>query len=846
MKKVFVFLKTLILSLSFITLFVSCDLFTADMNKFFIKYTETAAIEQIEFDGNFQKNKNGIICLPSETDHTITFYLRNPLNDELVFKYFIEDTELNISGVTLFEQSEDRISVKLSLPSNFTSQRDKDLALKDISGHITLKQKLTPFREFNPYYFNLNIDSPPPSIEKPCIQLSSAQNGNYILCFFLPDVSKYEVHKDDTSKIYFNNTLYYFKNGKLFTDKDFTIEDTRFSTTVPASMVAATEGGFTFDKTKCPSNYIPVYFSTGITQASKPEISYSIKIEDDAGLVSDTKYISNKSKQLNTPEIQNISALKTGVPVNEETETYEVIISHDGLCTDGESSGTVNIEYTVFDKLNSNKVYKKGTAPSPVKLNLPKGKYDIKAKALKPYFIESDEYDSSVPAVTGIYIKGNSIYYVKADGNDVTGDGRKANPFATVKQAIQKFNADITANLCDANDVCTIRVLSDLTNTEADSKDGSDHPFISFPTGKNFVLEGSGGQWILDAKGENSNIVTENHRVISSESSLTIKNLKLKGGYLSAASLFGAGIYCKEDLTVENCFISENKILNSSSSEIKGSGIYAAKSLTLNNTTISNNSIWTTQKCIMGVGVYSNETTKINNSSITNNISYFSDTVNVKGCGIYSATGYEISGKTTIYDNKAQKNTEVILSQSNIYLPASKFITASGNISGSKIGFTTEKEIDNETTTQITVVKNYNYQTVNKTHPSGIFKSDVSYAVDWDNGTSTIIAKASGGGVEFNTKKTYSVSSDKSGTVSKGTYITFTAGGEGILPTSTITYSYIVTMHGDIVPQNSSTYITNSNKLQFASSIISGTYSVFVTVSDANGNGGQEFTFNVQ
>ena len=63
---------TLLLSVFF---FTSCEM---DVKEFFETYTETAAIVKMETEGSFPSGSNDAICFPSDDDHSILFYLRNP------------------------------------------------------------------------------------------------------------------------------------------------------------------------------------------------------------------------------------------------------------------------------------------------------------------------------------------------------------------------------------------------------------------------------------------------------------------------------------------------------------------------------------------------------------------------------------------------------------------------------------------------------------------------------------------------------------------------------------------------------------------------------------------------
>ncbi len=90
LKSLFGLTTSLFLSFSLI----SCDLFNLDLEDFFVKYTETAAIDKDFKTDSIGIDISGIECVESNEDKTVTFYLRNPQHYKLVFSYEFDHKEI--------------------------------------------------------------------------------------------------------------------------------------------------------------------------------------------------------------------------------------------------------------------------------------------------------------------------------------------------------------------------------------------------------------------------------------------------------------------------------------------------------------------------------------------------------------------------------------------------------------------------------------------------------------------------------------------------------------------------------------------------------------------------------
>lgn len=297
----------------------------------------------------------------------------------------------------------------------------------------------------------------------------------------------------------------------------------------------------------------------------------------------------------------------------------------------------------------------------------------------KRSFYVSSNFSSSVP-----------------DGNDTSGDGSMAKPFATVQKAV-----DTIAVSGDTSKKYTVYVDGTVEPTYADTDFGVSKTFISIgTTASNLDLTIKGlsadARAVLNAKQKNRRY----GRVLTSENtSLTLENLKITGGKVNDSG----GIYIiSGNLTLKNCVVTKNESSNG------GGGIqFDGEKLIVENSEISGNNgdsggIWvkedwaqtkikssnikynsassgggglklagesTIEDCKItdntaesddgggGGLILSNQSCKIINSVISNN------TAGESGGGIYMIDGtLELGSNTAINSNKAKKGGGIYIS----------------------------------------------------------------------------------------------------------------------------------------------------------------------------------------
>lgn len=229
--------KKKFLSVSFFLsgiLFTSCEFFNPDLQGFLKEYTETAAIEKIEYSLPLQKDKNGNLCVASSDDLTCTLYMRNPQDYSLVMNYHKNEDKDNLALTfgTVSQDPGDKKKAYFNLSKLQLEQCEKD-DTRDITGFVTINHPETG-RDFNQFPIDLFVNSPPPSVENPMLQLTSESDGQYVLCFYMPVVED-TVHENDTFVIQINDKTRYFDKTGLgfYKDPEMTVPDEDFLSTAP-------------------------------------------------------------------------------------------------------------------------------------------------------------------------------------------------------------------------------------------------------------------------------------------------------------------------------------------------------------------------------------------------------------------------------------------------------------------------------------------------------------------------------------------------------------------------------------------------------------------------------------
>ncbi|MCR5080094.1 MAG: leucine-rich repeat domain-containing protein [Treponema sp.] len=495
-------------------LFTSCDnMFHKPVEAWFEKYTDTAAIELQELDGEYPQNAKGITCIPSGDSHTVTFYLRNPQNYVLIPGFIKTSGDpYDTSDVIIEQDQDDRAIIRMRYVGSFLKLKDQetDPEAKSLSGRVTLVESESE-RSFEEWPVELSANSVPLPVKSPAFQVdgSDYSTANYWVCFYMPKYSTIEdaIHQD-TKYLIVNGTRKYIKNDTIYTDEECTTADENFKTTKPSglgnlSQLTENSNGvdFDFDETKCPDGYKVMYYNTK-HHPSTDTYNVSFTAEDTEGLSSSIS-ISNKAKQLVEP-VFNVESNNT-YDADETSFLYKVTISHPFTCTDDTSCGKgVTINYTITEE-NGAIVFADGTssklsgkATDKVTINLPKGKYKITADAVKNYYIASEKTE-----VEHVKVLRPAVYYISQTGRDEESTaGSSADPYRTIQYVIKKFFDGVTEGEYDPDSNCYIYVMTNLTAPDDFNWGASVDAFVyispsSSYTGK-ITIKGSGGKRTID------------------------------------------------------------------------------------------------------------------------------------------------------------------------------------------------------------------------------------------------------------------------------------------------------------------------------------------------------------
>ncbi|WP_022931219.1 SUMF1/EgtB/PvdO family nonheme iron enzyme [Treponema bryantii] len=778
-------LHTLLLGLSLI--FSSCALFENDVADFMEKYTETAAIEQHTFSIETYTDAANQLCIPSDQDVEITFYMRNPKQFNLVPSVNFENLDGQISRSAVgIEQTEFAI-INLTLPQDFLIPADEG---KDITPLINLYEPMSG-RDFDRYSVSLSCNSKPPAILNPTIL--NKGNQTFVVAFDMPNEEEVAIRHKDLASVEINGVSY---PVQVTTETDstsdpehpnlqvarYTFTDAHFKRSYSSSYI--TLKGKAFEHKANNS----VYFETddAFTNGDK---EYSIILRDSAGLTSEVKASTSISK-LVKPVImdQNGGIVSeeglTGIPFDEDTKKGTVTIippTEDHL---GNPVSGTTVYYKVYEATGSGLIYTSGTTTDAKTIELPQNTYRVEAYA------SLTNYENSSTTTVKFRFLNNVLFVTACDSYDGSNrDGSERAPFRTIAEAL----ADIESR--ERKDAkFTLYVAGDFTGTTYDS------------TG---VASTSNGEITLDDNEVNTGelVITQNPR--SSATQAILKTINLDSGLDPALKITignvkiinsetsGAGIThsasntltidgttitgCTQaihqttgSLTIKNCTVSNNTVglrvddctrcdiqgglFDSNTSMavyFEGNGTYTISGGTFKNNASSYlTSIFiktaSTADCIISGGVIKE------NHSAGIYVTYDNSSVlKLYGGEISSnrAGGIELENGATLKvkgNPKVQNNTKTTAGnpeKANVILPAGNKIIVDGPLSsGAKIGVTTDTS--NEPTQ---IGHTYDFATgyVNSGSPSQYFSSDRGFSIVAGAGGAVNIAKSGSSGGQY-------------------------------------------------------------------------------------------------
>ncbi len=698
-------LYKLILLLSaiiFVVALTSCDdLLFEDIRERVKESLDTAVVEDINIHDYAGTNKNGIECLSYMYSGGIEVTVRNPRNFNLrahynllsgvnaIETYYSSYTEYAAvpsaqkSDISIYPSPYNRDRLEIDFSSNFL--KASELGNRDISGNIVLYNYDT-MRPFEPYTVHARANSLPPSVSTVMVQRSSA-NGQYILCFYFPKVCDIDEVHSDTHMLIINNTAYYFKtptfDGKFYTSPSYQTECTNFTTTRPTGMLPLSNNSESFPDYSY-TDYVPVFFYTGDGVTTTP-LTYTIYVEDDEGLHGIPDTVTNIEKTLATPTVNTES---NGTYYTDNDGYYSIVVSHNGMCLDGTSAGSVEIRYVVtYADGSSSAESSAGYASpnSPATIHLSSSTYsEIAIYAKKSGCVPSDTV-----TISNITVRRSPNFFVSATGSD-SNDGTTNAPLRTIQGAITKFN-----EVCSNESTCNIYLLSNITPSSDDFVNGITS-LVTLSAGTENSMKTYNIMPYSSGSGTTTYTINANRNEnqigcvisVAEYNTLNLTNLTISGGR-TGTNTNGGGIYVGNNATVTltNCTVSNNHVLGGN-----GGGIFnTGGSVTLNGCTVTGNSA-----SQGGGGIFnSSGTVTLNSCTITSNSAGYG------GGGVYNVDMLKISGNVNVTGNTGD-TALTAGSANNIYLESGKYITITGSLnSASHIGVTTD--IQNEPTLAVPI-----------------------------------------------------------------------------------------------------------------------------------------------
>lgn len=672
-----------ILFYSFLS-FISCDFINVGVKSYFEYYTETAAVIKEENENSIGQSVEGIDCIESNEDKSLTLYLRNPQSFNLIFSYVFDSSDIaeafpDSHAVVIFEQSSAKDIVTLTFDRDFLNSVDKgnvrkhdaegnltDEIVKDISGTIHIKEEELK-REFESHHVSVMTNSAPPDIRGALVQrdkaypVPSGESAQYVLCFNLKNLNG-TVHEKDTKKISISaggiveHFLIDFSSGNL------AITDSNGSS-AGLNLTAANPGIYNLDGESsifsAADGYTSLYYLTGINpdtgSAGASDILYTVSLSDDFGFSSSAK-ISNCSEKLRPPSI-NVTHEGTAYYADDVTGLYEITLDHSRECyhytTSGEEAGeplstAPLIEYEVYNTAGT--LVTNGKKAAPVKVSLEKGSYYVKAFARSAGYIDSDSLQTCAVSTDAFTVRRSANYYVSKTGSDGW-NGSKNKPYRTIQWCLSKIQSAAQEDFIETG--YSIILQSDITPGDNESDFSSNGEYlVCFNKGSlsqdiRYTVEGNGHTIDAQRSAESSGGVIK----ISGGITVTFNDLTVKGGYKNV----GPGIVVDDTGTS----------LNFNSGSVTG--------------------------CTGGdsaIGVYTNSTLNLGSLTGSVTISGNTEVETELPCAVYIDTNVTFNlYKAIIYDNYDPEGN-----QANLYLEGSgqlsdqSVINVMGALEGCKIG----------------------------------------------------------------------------------------------------------------------------------------------------------------
>lgn len=752
----------------------SCQLFENDVKDFMEKYTETAAIEVHDFNVGTYEDGSDHLCIASDQDVVVSFYLRNPKKFSLVpsVKFGSLDPSFSRAATRITQKNSSTIS--LSLPQEFLIPVDEG---QNISAEIRLYEPMSG-RDFDRYKISLRCNSRPPLIQNATIMNNN--NEHFVLAFDMPNEYEVALRHKDLTEIIINGKSYPFT---ITTHDDPDLEDTEYASyafddTVHFKQTMSSNYS-SLGKSFTHNNRTSFYYESDDAFVAGDK-EYTIVLKDQAGLKSTVK-ASTKIARLQKPIVKDQQGEELtegsliGIPYDESEGSGKITLVPPTLDHEDHPVTGATLHYKVYEATGSRLVVASGTTTAEKTIELPMGTYRVESYATLR------NYENS-PTSTVLFRFMNNILYVKAGVAIRTGEGTQSKPFGAVSEAIADINT--RASNGERRPSYTIFVEGDFASG------GYNSIFLSESTGfvdtDELVFKTKSGQPLakfiqvyidnsvasplqkvtlgninISNPGDNGVTLEKDIELIINGAEITDCNVGVKATTGTVKFLSGSITGRTSDNSGQGLNLTTSTLI------MQGGTIsnFKTHGISLNNCTdciISGGTISGSR----GLGIYMNNNSKCeitNNAEIINNASTAIHLDNGseltlsggtisgnKWYGVFAgqdkATTIKIKGNPVVYDN--YKHTDSDHKQNNISLDIDQKIQIIGQLtSGCKIGVSPH---DTQLLTDIGSAHTFATGYTNSDAPSKYFLSDQGYNIEKDSSNNLKMINAGSSGPDYN------------------------------------------------------------------------------------------------
>lgn len=675
--------------LSFLVIFVlcaGCKNYQADIDDYLSYWSTQAAIVRSGFDPaiTVQTDTDTIQSIPSSSDVTVTFTVRNPKNftfqlprdagaptDIIVFPTGVASTMTGSpKQPNDYELTQDSYS-QLTLTYKKEFLQKYEYGKKNIGPTITLYAK--DGRKFSETFkINVKANTPPPNLIYRAIGKTTAADGSgkhyYVLFLEVPDMdteinSSELLHKDikylsisEGSGSYTSIPLT-VKADKSGFDISGAGERLLGYSDATALLPTEVEEGVTPDPLPASTKKWIIRIKTDVPVGGAVK-RYRFRLQDEAGLLSEDELRASTSTNKVSPVTITVTSgswtvtPKHGTNADPHEITYGPGVQKILLEAKTDTSGA-----TVHYKLERNGLTvseSSGSTPLTIELpTVPNVVYKLTAWA------EKEGFDNSQ----------NVVVFYKTERNNTLEISAGQNAWKQLKTAVAA---------AEDGDIFLVNGSIQATNDAGNSG--------AIEVTKSITIKGNDATIdMLDANKDE--LSTSAHRIftIKNGGELILKNLTLKRGKAAGTGVSGSGgamlIESSGTLTMTGCIVQECTAVSS------GGGIESKGILTINGGMVGSTTSGSGNHASMGGGIFLDQGSCTLNGVAVQGNTIGTEIIN-RGSGIYlskpslGSAALTITGRTQIGDNTTGSNTLCLGARS---ASQGAFITAKNLATGSYI-----------------------------------------------------------------------------------------------------------------------------------------------------------------